>query len=124
MIPRVDVPTRSKILPCLIKIKKKRIEDGSIDNWKARMCNRGHKKKYGVDYDETFAAVIDFQTVRLMLSIAVKENMFVDHVEVIGAFLLSDINIAVFMEHPRGVVALKMIRKKTNCANYLRVFMV
>ncbi len=40
-----------------------------------------------------------------MLSIAAKEDMFVDHVDVIGAFLYSDIDTDVFMEQPRGFEA-------------------
>lgn len=37
-----------------------------------------------------------------MLSIAAKEDMFVNHVDVIRAFLYSDIVADVFMKHPRG----------------------
>ena len=46
--------------------------------------------------------MVDFQTVRLLLSIASKENMFVDHVDVKGAFLYSKIDTDVYMEQPHG----------------------
>ena len=48
LIPRADVPSGSKILPCSIKLKKKRLEDGSVDKRKARVCIGGHKQQYGV----------------------------------------------------------------------------
>ena len=105
LIPRADVPSGRKNLPCSIKLKKKRLGDGPVDKRKARACTGGRSKQYGVDYDETFAAVIDFQTVRLMLSIAAKEDMFVDHVDEIGSFLYSDIDTDVFMRQPRGFEA-------------------
>ena len=102
LISRDDVPTGCKVLPCDIKLKQKRREDGSADKKKARLCIGGHKQQYGIDYDETFAPVADFQTVRLMLSIAAKEDMLCDHVDVIGAFLYSEIDADVYMEQPTG----------------------
>lgn len=102
LIPRSEVPAGCNVLPSSIKLKQKRLEDGSVDKKKARLCVGGHKQKYGVDYDETFAPVIDFETVRLILSIAAKEKMLVDHVDVIGAFLFSHVDAEIYVEQPKG----------------------
>jgi hypothetical protein len=44
--------------------------DGSIECYKARMVGKLFKKKYGLDYDETFSPVVMPATIRLLLSMA------------------------------------------------------
>jgi hypothetical protein len=52
----------------VFKIKKN--ADGSIDRYKARWVARGFSQKHDIDYSETFAPVIRYSSVRLLLSLA------------------------------------------------------
>jgi hypothetical protein len=48
----------------------KRNPDQPISRFKARLVVRGFRQQYGVDYDETFASVCCYESVKLMLTIA------------------------------------------------------
>lgn len=65
-------------------LKVKRHEDGHIERYKARLVICG---KAGVDYDSTFAPVVDFTTIRMMLAISAKKGYKVHQLDVKTAFL-------------------------------------
>lgn len=79
----------------------KRHEDRLLDKRKARLCVGDHKQEYGIDHEQTFAPVADFELVRLILAIAAKEGLHVEHGNVQGAFLYGDINSEVPMKQPK-----------------------
>lgn len=62
------------IIDCKWVFKIKRKADGSIDWYKARLCAKGYKKRYGIDYEDTFSPVVMAATIRLVLSIAVSNG--------------------------------------------------
>jgi hypothetical protein len=43
---------------------------GSIDKYKARFVARGFSQKEGVDYEETFALVARYTSIRVVISLA------------------------------------------------------
>ena len=50
--------------------KIKHVVDGSIENYKARFVTRGFTQNEGIDYDETFAPVARYTTIKTILSLA------------------------------------------------------
>jgi hypothetical protein len=50
--------------------KLKHVADGSIEKYKARFVARGFSQIEGVDYDETFAEVARYTSIRSVISIA------------------------------------------------------
>ena len=52
----------------VFKVKSK--TDGSVKRYKARLCARGFKQIYGVNYQETFAPVIRYDSLRAVLAVA------------------------------------------------------
>jgi hypothetical protein len=49
--------------------KKKNSVDGSIEKYKARFVARGFSQKEGIDYEETFAPVARYTSIRVILVI-------------------------------------------------------
>ena len=56
--------------------------DGNIENFKARFVARGFSQIEGVDYDETFAPVARYTSIREVISIVVKMGWKIHQMDV------------------------------------------
>jgi hypothetical protein len=97
-------PGRKPVLPSLWAFKKKRLPDGSVRKFKARFTARGDRQQEGVDFTETWAPVIQWTTVRMMLILACQLNLVTCSADVACAFLHSDIDSEVYVEMPKGFI--------------------
>ena len=59
-------------------------------------------QQYGIDYKETFAPVVKFASIRIILAIAAVEDLEVHQMDVKTAFLYGDIDEEIYMEQPEG----------------------
>ena len=50
--------------------KIKHAADGSIEKYKARFVARGFSQKEGIDYEETFALVAQYTSIRAIMALA------------------------------------------------------
>lgn len=72
LIPRKEVPKDVKILPAVWSMKRKRdIKTRKVYKWKARLNVHGGKQEYAVNYFETYAPVVTWYTVRLLLILSI-----------------------------------------------------
>ena len=76
-----DVPQekQSKIFNLLILLKRKRDQFGEITKHKARLVMDGSRAQIGVDVFDTYAPVIDYSTVRPLISLAFGNNWVMFH---------------------------------------------
>jgi hypothetical protein len=113
----VDREPWMNVLPSTWAFKCKRIPDGDIKKLKSRFVARGDKQIEGVDYFDTYAPVINWQTVRLLLILSVILGLSTKQVDYTAAFLHAPIDKdpdwdqlteeerarrGVFVEMPRG----------------------
>ena len=50
----------------------KHAADGRVDKYKARFVEKGFSQKEGIDYEETFALVAKYSSIRTIISLAAK----------------------------------------------------
>ena len=55
------------VLPGTWTFRCKRYPDGSVRKLKARFCTRGDKQIQGIDFNDTWSPVLNWNTVRLLL---------------------------------------------------------
>ena len=61
--------------------------DGSIEKYKARFVARGFSQKEGIDYEETFALVARYTSIRSVLALAAVMKWKIHQMDVKNAFL-------------------------------------
>ena len=59
---------------------------------------RGYKQQAGIDYFETFAFVLQYTTLRILLAKAAAKDLKADHVNINTAFLNLDLKEEVYMK--------------------------
>ena len=82
--------------------KIKHVADGSIEKYKARFVARGFSQKQGIDYEETFAPVAKYTSIRLVLSLAAVMKWKIQQMDVKTTFLNGVVEEEVYVEHPPG----------------------
>ena len=70
---------------------------GKIDRLKARLVADGRTQIPGIDFNETYAAVIRFDSLRMMLAIAAVENLEIWQINFEQAFLNTPLEEEVYM---------------------------
>jgi len=82
-------------------LKRKWFPDGRICKYKARFCVRGDRQIFGLDFEETYAPVVQWSTVRLMLSLSLSLGLKMKQVDYSNAFVQVNIDKEVFCELPQ-----------------------
>ena len=94
-----------KPISCHWVFKKKYDQNGVLTRHKARLVANGSKQQYGIDYEETFAPVVKFITLRLLLALCAFYDWECDHIDFDTAFLNGILQEIVYMFQPPGFVS-------------------
>lgn len=103
----VPLPTGRKAIGCRWVFRIKENQAGEIERFKARLVVKGFSQKHGIDYEETFAPVAKFTSIRALLSLAAKYRLIVHQMDVKTAFLNGSLD-----EEARLLRLLHMPRRK------------
>ena len=71
----VDLPEGRKPIECKWIFKVKKGSDGDIKRYKARLVAKGFAQRYGIYYEETFAPVVRYSSIRTLLAYAIQNDM-------------------------------------------------
>jgi hypothetical protein len=75
------------VLPSTWAFKLKRYLDRRVKKFKARFCARGDRQKEGIDYFETWAPVVHWSTVRIVMILAIKLKLISVQCDITAAFV-------------------------------------
>ena len=82
--------------------KIKRDVNGNVAWFKARCVVKGYLQQYGVDFNQTFAAVVKPMVFRVFFAIAIFYDLDIDQMDVKTAFLYGLIDQLIYVEIPKG----------------------
>jgi len=103
----VPLPRGRKAISSKWVFKVKETVEGLIERYKARLVAKGFLQKYGVDFEETFAPVAKFASIRIILSIAAQYKLVLHQMDVKTAFLNGLLEEEIYMKQPNGFVDAK-----------------
>jgi hypothetical protein len=73
-----------------------------VDKKKARLVARGFSQREGIDYSDTFSPVIRHESIKIILTLAAREDLEVKSLDVKTAFLNGDVEEELYMDQPEG----------------------
>ena len=74
VVKKTSLPRGANLLPSTWVFKIKRYPDGRLRKHKARFCCQGDKQIEGVDYFESYAPVVSWSTVCMVMNIAIQRG--------------------------------------------------
>jgi hypothetical protein len=82
--------------------RNKQDEHGMVTRNKARLVAKGYSQVEGLDFDETYAPVARFESIRILLAYATYHGFKLYQMDVKSAFLNGPIKEEVYVEQPPG----------------------
>jgi hypothetical protein len=99
IVPR---PKEKSVVTSKWVYKIKHVAERSVDKYKARFIARGFSQKEGEDYDETFAPVARYTSIRAIMSLVVSMGWSLHQMDVKTSFFNGAIEKEVYIEQPQG----------------------
>ena len=100
----VSLPPGKKAITSRWVFKLKEDPSGQLSRYKARLVARGFEQTDGVDFLETFAPVVRWETIRILVAIAVHLDWPIHQLDVLTAFLNGILKDDVYMAQPPGIM--------------------
>ena len=83
--------------------KRKRYPDGKLNKHKARLCAHGGQQKWGINYWETYAPVVNWVSVIFLLIISQLAGLENQALDSVLAFPQAKLDVSVYMKTPPGI---------------------
>jgi hypothetical protein len=98
----MDLPKGQVAIETKLVLKEKEPEGPNLPGkFKARLCGKGFKQVFGVNYIKLFAPVATYGSLGLFITILVTLDYEIHSLDVITAFLLADLKEEVYIKIPK-----------------------
>ena len=96
-----DLPHNKKAISSRWVFK---VKPGNPPRYKARLVARGFEQKDGINFTDTFAPVVRWETIRILIAIATHLKWPIHQLDVLTAFLNGILEEDVYMHQPLGFI--------------------
>jgi hypothetical protein len=101
VVPRKSIPAHKLLILMVWSMKRKRNPVGDIVKWKAYIYAGGRKLLPFIDYWSTCLPVVSWNTVRVMVVIALPNNWHMCSIDFVLAFPQAPVKTDIYMNPPR-----------------------
>ena len=98
----VDLPLGKRPITCKWVFKVKYNPDGTVDKFKARLVARGFSQAANIDFHETFAPTMRFESLRMLFAFCNKHGIPIEQMDVDNAYLNTLLKEVIYMWQPQG----------------------
>ena len=98
---RGKLPRGKRLISSRWVLRQKFTRTSDIGRRKARVVARGFKQEAQLDYFDTFALVLRYTTLRVILLKVVVDDLEVDHIDINNVFANSELKEEVYIEVPQ-----------------------
>jgi hypothetical protein len=99
----IDRHPHMNVIGCKWVFKKKRDAQGNVSKYKARLVAKGFNQQYGIDFRDTFAPVLKYKSLRMILILSVIQDRQLEQLDVKTAFLNASVKEDIYMCIPEGM---------------------
>ena len=104
LVKQDSVPNDVQIVPYVWSLRRKRnLTTNEITKHKARLNLHGGKQIYGMNYYETYAPVVTWFAIRLMIIFGILFKWSLRQVDFVMAYPQAPIEMDIYMELPQGI---------------------
>ncbi len=104
IVHKSTVPKGATVLPAVWQLRRKRdIRTREIKKYKARLNIDGSRMKQGVHYDESYAPVASWSSIRMLLTLTVFHEWHTKQLDYVAAFPQAPVERELYMKIPAGV---------------------
>ncbi|KAK4382113.1 Retrovirus-related Pol polyprotein from transposon TNT 1-94 [Sesamum angolense] len=91
---------------------RKRNEQNEVVRYKARLVAQCFTQKQGIDYTETYSPVVDVSTLRFLINLSVIEQLKMQLMDMVTAYLYGSLDTDIYMRIPEGLKMLEALKSK------------
>jgi hypothetical protein len=104
LIPRTKVPEGTEVIPSVWAMQcKQDLTMGRVTKHKARLNLHGGEQEFGTNYYETYAPVVTWFAIRLLIVFGILFNWALRQVDFIMAYPQAPIKMGMYMKLPTGI---------------------